>query len=118
MPDLQYFDISEFDCPCCGENKMRGSFLGRLDTARHLAQVAFKVNSGYRCSKHNRDVGGKDNSAHPDGSGADIEALNSRPRFLIVSSLISAGFKRIGIAKTFIHVDNSKTNDPDVMWVY
>lgn len=35
------------------------------------------VNSGYRCHKLNKVVGGVKNSAHIDGRAADIRALNS-----------------------------------------
>jgi hypothetical protein len=36
----------------------------------------------------------------------------------IVGSLLEAGFNRIGIADTFIHVDNDPTKPEEVMWKY
>jgi hypothetical protein len=36
----------------------------------------------------------------------------------LVCALFDAGFGRIGIAKTFIHVDVDPDKPFDVMWVY
>jgi hypothetical protein len=36
----------------------------------------------------------------------------------VVNALLKAGFKRIGVAKTFIHADDSETHDQEVMWLY
>ena len=94
------------------------SFLYMLDKARDIAGIPFIIESGYRCEKHNREVGGKPDSAHLYGLASDIRATTSRQRFLIVNSLLEVGFKRIGVAKTFIHVDNDSTKPQNVMWVY
>ena len=89
-----------------------------FDTARHIAEVAFSVESGFRCIPHNIDVGGKPTSAHIFGLGGDIVCNNSRNRFLMLDALIKAGFERIGIGKTFIHADDDQTKDPKVAWLY
>ena len=44
-------------------------------------------------------------STHTVGAAADIHCTESRQRALILCGLIEAGFSRIEIAKTFIHVD-------------
>lgn len=115
---MEYFDINEFKCPCCGRVEMDQSFLNKLDKSRDSAQVAFKVNSGYRCTKHNKDVGGSKTSSHLYGVAADISAPDSLSRFKIVESMISSGIKRIGIGKKFIHADDDELKIHGVIWLY
>ena len=120
---MRYFNYHEFDSPDAigsGEHMMDEEFLQMLDRARHLAGVAFKVNSGYRTKEHNKKVGGKPNTAHTMGCAADIHCVDSRNRCYILGALLEVGFNRIGIASTFIHVDNSydDSHDEDVIWLY
>ena len=110
---MRYFKLSEFDCPCCGQNEMNKSFLNRLDVARSQAGTAFIVNSGYRCEAHNKTVGSTSTN-HTLGLAADIRCTSDRLRMLIVKALLDAGFNRIGIYQTFIHVDTN--NKPFAMW--
>ncbi len=115
---MKFFKESEFECPCCGKQKMGGTFLVQLDYARELAGVSFKVNSGWRCTAHNEEIGGSETSSHLKGVAADIAVTSSGSRHAILDALISAGFKRIGIAKSFIHVDSDNDKPGDVVWVY
>lgn len=118
----EFFGSHEFDCRCgcgLGLEHMDYEFLLMLVTARRLAGVPFVLTSAIRCVTHNRNEGGKRNSAHLGGLAVDIECTHSRERFLIVRALIMAGFKRIGVADNFIHVDMGADILPtDVMWVY
>jgi len=114
---LEHFKISEFKCKCgCDENRMDKAFLHMIDSARDRAGVGFRINSGYRCPDHEKAIGGKGN--HSKGIAADIKTANLRIRFIILSALIDAGFNRIGIAKTFIHIDTSETKSQQVIWLY
>lgn len=97
---------------------MNPEFLVKLDNARTLAGIPFKINSGYRTEAHNKKVKGVDGSSHCLGFAADLHANDARSRLLIVSSLLKAGFNRIGIAETFIHVDNDPTKDKNCIWLY
>jgi zinc D-Ala-D-Ala carboxypeptidase len=115
---LQYFELDEFKCPCCEQYGIRYSVTMKLDDARRDAGVPFKINSGFRCPHHNKVVGGSSGSSHLDGWAVDIAATHSTPRFKIVSSLIKVGFRRIGIAKTFIHTDDDPNKSEPVIWVY
>lgn len=117
---MTHFHLHEFDSPDLpgsGE-RMDPAFLAMLDQARGLAGVPFVINSGYRTRQHNRAVGGKGNSSHLMGYAADIDCRDSRSRSQILTALISAGFHRIGIASTFIHVDNDPGKVPRVIWTY
>lgn len=114
---MKHFQPSEFTCKCgCGGNKMQSAFLEVLDKARELAGVPFKINSGYRCEKHNRAVGSTSKN-HTSGCASDISCTDGLSRFKIVKALIDAGFKRIGVAKTFIHADCVE-GSPASIWFY
>lgn len=122
---MLHFELSEFDSPDeIGSGKlMDAAFLQMLDDARGIAKIPFRITSGFRTPSHNAYVGGvqpslkSKGSSHLFGYAADIACNNSADREIILNSLIRAGFRRIGIANGFIHVDN----DPDknaAVWLY
>ena len=119
---IKYFDLSEFDSPDhtdSGDN-MDINFVRKLDEAREIAGIPFKVNSGYRTPFHNTMVGGVESSSHMNipCCAVDIKAEDSRTRFLIISAAIQVGINRIGIGKNFIHLDADITKSQDVTWHY
>lgn len=125
MDNSTYFSLETdpmLSCPCgCDRCELSPELLGMLDEAREAAGVPFQINSGFRCEAHNAEVGGKPTSSHLGGYAVDIAVPSSPDRFAIIYGLVIAGFKRIGIAKTFIHADI----DPDkeqrmgpVVWLY
>tara|TARA_R100000664_G_C2669830_1_gene82345 strand:+ start:113 stop:556 length:444 start_codon:yes stop_codon:yes gene_type:complete len=119
--DLTYFKISEFDSPdeVGSGYRMNKDFLRRLDTARGIAGIPFKINSGYRTAHHNDTVlGARIGSSHKKGLAVDIAYKGSRERYLIINALMIVGVNRFGIGKTFIHADVDKTKDEDVIWLY
>ena len=75
------FNPSEFRCKCCGT-------IGNEHTARHLAWSLqsirnivgpLKINSAYRCPKHNAKVGGGKRSQHLESAAADVVAQDTNP---------------------------------------
>ena len=80
IKQCKYFNTSEFDSPDVpgsGKN-MQHSTLLMLCEARKIADVPFKINSGYRTEAHNSKVGGVTNSAHLKGYAADISTPNGK----------------------------------------
>jgi uncharacterized protein YcbK (DUF882 family) len=97
---------------------MDSGFLQKLDNARQIAGIPFKINSGYRTKERNELAKGKKDSSHLVGKAADISVNGSRDRWIIIDALIKAGFNRIGIANTFIHVDSDENKSSNVIWTY
>jgi len=122
---MLHFELSEFDSPDqIGSGKlMDAAFLQMLDDARGIAGIPFRITSGFRTPSHNAYVGGvqpslkSKGSSHLFGYAADIACNNSADREVILNSLIRAGFRRIGIANSFIHVDNDRDKNAAV-WLY
>jgi uncharacterized protein YcbK (DUF882 family) len=117
---MKYFKHSEFDSPDDPGSglKMDEKLLRMLDEARDIAKIPFKINSGYRTYQHNKKVRGKITSSHLKGLAVDISCTEPRQRSIILNSLIEVGFNRIGIGKSFIHVDIDKDKSPNVIWMY
>ncbi len=113
---MTYIKRDEFSCPCCGDNKIDEGFVELIAAARESAGVPFIINSGYRCEKHNAEVGGSPTSSHMKGIACDIRADNSRNRHDILRALMQAGFNRMGVYGGFIHVDCDNEKTQDVIW--
>ena len=118
MKITAHFEYSEFSCSCCSQSDMSSDFVNRLEAARVIADTPFKITSGYRCAINNRRVGGVGTSAHLVGKAVDISANGSIERFSIIRALLYAGFVRIGVGKSYIHVDNDESKPEGVMWDY
>jgi len=123
---LKYFKRSEFDCPCkenCKGEPMNDEFLKMLDQARETAGIPFKITSGIRCKIYNDDLikrgyKASKNSSHLKSLAVDISCKDSSSRFKIINSLLLAGFTRIGVSDSFIHVDLDSEKIQRVVWTY
>ena len=123
---MKYFTTSEFDSP---DKPGSGSLMSKtiiemLDDVRGKFGKPIVINSGYRTEEHNAKVGGKPKtktskgSSHMYGLAVDIKCTNSTDRFHLIYLLQETGFQRIGVAKTFIHVDIDFDKSQEVMWAY
>jgi uncharacterized protein YcbK (DUF882 family) len=117
---MKHFKIEEFDCPGLpGSGEiMDQCFLKMLDKAREIYGRPMRVNSGYRTKEHNAKIGGVKNSSHILGIAADISCKTSKDRFDMVNAFIEAGFKRIGVGSSFIHVDIDENKSQNLIWTY
>lgn len=114
-----YFKPEEFTCKCgCGKNNMTKKQMDMLLTARIDADIPFVITSGTRCEEHNLYAGGNEYSEHLTGEGTDIRCVFSGHRWIMLKALLKAGFKRIGISTTFIHVGTNKDKPQEVIWKY
>ena len=100
------FNITEFMCR--GKmiaGGMNSQLLVGLEQLRYnLGGHKIVINSGYRCSIHNRAVGGIPNSEHLYGRAADIRVVGVLPSKVYATS--DKIFKGVGSYRTFTHVDN------------
>ena len=118
-----YFTDAEFACQCgrsgCSALKApHPSLLLKLDSMRAIYGSPITITSGIRCPEHNHAVGGVPGSEHETGEGADLACPNSSSRWQLIQAALKAGFRRIGVGKTFLHVGVSRTHASDVIWTY
>ena len=117
---MRYFKLEEFDSPDelgSGCN-MSQEILSMLDAARKIYGKPMRITSGFRTKTHNKKVGGVESSSHLKGLAVDIACSESRNRFDMIRALLEVGFKRLGVAGTFIHVDIDKDKSQNVIWTY
>jgi len=114
------WDLADFDSPDepGSGNCMDAGFLKKLSKARRIARLPFIITSGYRSLAHNAQVGGVSNSAHRHCLAADISAPFEWMRDRMVWAAVKAGFTRIGMGKTFIHLDMDASKPQFVAWGY
>lgn len=120
MGDLtRNFDRSEFACRCgCGFADIDLSFVEKLQAVRDRIGMAMYINSGCRCEKHNAEEGGVKHSAHMRGLAADIKTEDGELRFKLLAAALAEGFERIGIGKTFVHLDVDHELPHPRVWPY
>ena len=116
-------NFSEEEFYCCeicrmGFKEMDTDFLFKLDLAREYTGVPFVISSSIRCKKHNKKVGGSKTSSHLKGLAVDIECGNDKDRYKIIAGCKMAGITRIGISKTFLHLDSDGNKNRERIWVY
>lgn len=117
MYTSRFFKDSEFLAVGCSRSQVDDDSLRRLDRAREIAGVPFIINSAYRDPASEVLKGRSGSGAHTLGKAFDIRCRNSCDRWLIVHGALAAGFPRIGIASTFIHLDDSNISSPCI-WLY
>lgn len=117
---MKYFNYSEFDSPDVqGSGQMMDrKILMMLDIVRENFGKPIHITSGFRTPSHNEAVGGVESSSHLKGLAVDIACDNSIDRYDLLNCLQDVGFKRIGVAKTFIHVDIDPDKTQNVIWTY
>ena len=114
----------EFRCPCpkCRRIEVRVSSL--LLFKLEMVRMTFDdkpvfILSGNRCPEENKRVGGVPDSAHipnPDGEAADIKIKGVKPIDIGLTAEKIGGM-RIGIAKTYCHLDVGPPS-PSRFWIY
>ena len=130
MGDLtRNFSHSEVACKC---GRCRGAAKISPDLMRRLQQMRdavgpIRITSGVRCRKHPESRTRPTSSHVPNdlgdiegkvGHAVDIAAVGSRRRFRLLAAAIAAGFTRIGIGKSFLHLDNDYKKSQGVIWDY
>lgn len=117
MPIFEHFTLDEFACKCgCGTNKIRPTFIHRLDVLRSRCGFPLVITSGYRCKDHPVEAAKEKPGRHNSGSAADIKVASGNQRYILQKHAYAMNFRGIGPAKGFVHVDDRPTTP--VSWVY
>jgi len=116
MSDFKYFKLEDFDCQETGENNMDVAFIHKLDELREACDFPFVITSGYRSKDHSIEKKKTSPGTHAQGIAADIKVSGGFQRYKIVEKALLMGFRGVGIAKTFIHIDDRQTGF--VIWNY
>ncbi len=109
-----WFKTKEFECKCtnkeCIDQRISVELIDRLTKLRLEVNSPIRINSGFRCSKHQEAIRNSGvstvvakKSTHELGDAADISVSS-----LIVPVTIPFAekhFKSIGVANNFLHVD-------------
>lgn len=88
--------------------------LRELEVSLSLSFDSFKelkINSAYRSPEYEVRQGRSGLSAHCLGKAVDIHCTDNRLRYQILNFAIKKGINRIGIYKTFIHLDIASYKD-------
>ena len=101
----KHFSHREFVCKCCGEGGAHPDLIVKLEELRTaLGNKPIKITSGYRCRKHNKEVGGEDESYHLFGMAADIKVEGVSPAE-VGRVAKEVGFTFIKVYDTYTHID-------------
>lgn len=102
-------------------NNVDKDALLRLEQARGFANIPFVITSSYRTPEHSVEVGGSNSDAHTKTpcTAFDIAFSNTYEVYLIVTSLLKAGFNRIGInaLNKHVHCDTESTLPTPRIWI-
>ena len=104
------FNILEFTCFCCGHVQVSHSLIKILQKVRDIINIPMVITSGYRCRKHNKEVGGKEDSLHLCGWAADVNFISLEKKDFLnlvntIKSLDLDGGLGIYYKKQFMHFD-------------
>lgn len=117
--ELQYFTESEFEkcSPRCCSDDMDTSTLSMLEKMREIYGKPIIITSAYRSFEYEISKGRAGTSSHCKGLALDIRCFSPADRLGLIDAALRAGFRRIGIASTFIHVDND-SDKLSCIWLY
>jgi hypothetical protein len=110
------FNAGEFKCK--GDNWYWLVHLGLvvwLQQMREKIDRPLRVNSAFRTQNYNADIGGASRSKHMLGLAADLAVPDKMSSIALAGLAYSVGFRRIGVANGFVHVD---TAPGEAYWAY
>jgi len=117
--------LSEYRCPCCGaipydtESLAHQELFEAYETIRSTLNRPLRITSGFRCPKHNADIGGEPLSVHLFGLALDIDAKDIDEIYSLVTTVnLMAPNLRMGVytkKATFCHLDTGYRIIPRVL---
>lgn len=98
------FTVGEFASPDSDQVILDDRLPQLLQVVRNHFGKPINITSGFRTTKHNREVGGASNSQHLYGKAADFWIQGVTP-MEIVQYLEKIGAHGVGLYGNFVHVD-------------
>ena len=112
------FDLEEYACKCgCGRADIKTELVNKVQEVRDILGRSIRINSGFRCERHNGNIGASETSSHIGGWAADLQTKGSAARYELLTVIMQV-FDRVGIAKNFNHVDVDANKTAGVVWTY
>ena len=111
------FTEDELRCKETGECNMLPSFMARLQRLRTELNAPLVITSGYRSIHHSAEKAKPQPGTHTLGRAVDI-AATGRLQYRIIALSPSLGFLGIGVARTFIHIDDWDGGPRPNVWIY
>lgn len=108
---------AQLRCRCCGKSNLHPELIPAIVALRSAlgsAEFPFTITSGYRCTKHNKAVGGALKSYHTRGMAIDLAVVGEARQSRLIEAALRSGFGGIGRANAFIHLDLG----PRRRWTY
>lgn len=116
--EIEFFDREEFRCQCGGKYcngfpvEPQEHMVRTVDEIRRRLGVPVQIvtagGSGVRCSTHNANVGGVNNSLHLTGNAADLHSSKSPAEMYRVAEEVLGNTNELGIYSWGIHVGIGK----------
>lgn len=94
---------------------MDKDFIWKLDYLRKLCGFPLKLSCAYRSVDWDKSKGRSGDSYHCAGRAVDIFCRNSHKRAQIVFHAEFAGLHGVGVADSFVHVDD---REDWLLWTY
>jgi uncharacterized protein YcbK (DUF882 family) len=118
----QNWQAKDFDCQCshCSETKVDEDLVHLLDSLVLVLNFKPVLTSAYRCDDHQAELKAQGyptaagRSVHQDGKAVDLRG-GGLPGRKLEEIARKVGFKSVGVAKGWIHVD---TRPAERSWKY
>lgn len=125
MKSSKSADLSKLDevnlvyvVPDCEQSELSPVLLDYIRLAQRMAGFQFTITSAFRSQEYERSKGRKGTSSHCKGLAVDVSTKDSHTRFKVVAASLYAGFPRIGIGKSFVHLDIDETKAHPIIFHY
>lgn len=106
--------------PPCEQLELLPKLIAILQNIEKRLGYELQINSAYRTPAYESRMGRSGHSAHCLRKAVDISCTDDMERFIIITSALKHGVKRIGVYRTFIHIDIADGLDnkaTDIIWI-
>lgn len=104
--------------PACKNEALNREFAMLVRNAASLCDFDWHINSAFRSVAYEKSKGREGTSSHCKGLAVDVAAPTSSMRYHIVRAALAVGISRIGIGRTFVHLDADLDKTPEVIFHY